>query len=266
MVSARAWIARSSGILLVVLFADRVAVAGDGAAGKGTAGETPSPQAHPVASEPWRLRLFTAAGGIVGYANEHRTCVDDGDYACPFDDQMVSLGVQGAPFAEATVMLGKSRGFRFGLGSRYLVPIVLDEGGELHFAIVPEIVFELSKDWVMSGRFFNAIMLNFPSSEAKARQAFVDECRLGAEPSGASCDEDGDFGRSGFALSLELFLHQEFDGRVMRYGIGWQAVILQNITHGKLFSGGNPDTAPDSLSYSTWIDAGRFEALAGLEW
>ena len=51
----------------------------------------------------------------------------------------------------------------------------------------------------------------------------------------------------------------------MRYGIGWQSVF-QSHTHGKLFSGEDPDSAPDSLLYSTFVVAGRVEALAGIEW
>jgi hypothetical protein len=241
------------GMLLVVLLGGRKAAAAEPKPGGGKRGE------------PIKLHLFLAAGGVVGHASEKRNCYEEGAYDCPFDETRESLGVQAAPFAEAVVMGGKSRGLRFGLGARYLPPVALSEGGELHLPLVQEIVFDFPGGLVGSVRLFAAIMLDFPSAEAEARQAEVTECRIGPRPSGSSCDDRGTTG-VGISVSPELFLHQDFDGTVVRYGIGWQFVFFQNNASGMLYSGSDPANAPDELSYTREVEGSRFVAMAGVEW
>ena len=57
---------------------------------------------------------------MLGTAREEVTCSTVGSFECPLPrEREHRLGIQAAPYVEALIMGGHSRGFRLGVGVRY---------------------------------------------------------------------------------------------------------------------------------------------------
>ena len=221
------------------------------------------PQA--AGAEPIRFHPSVAVGAALGMAKERVKCSARGRFACPLPEKTEhGFGFQAAPSFEALVMAGQSIGFRFGLGVRYLPGILLDTGSELHFAIVPEVVGELGRKRHGFARLFNTVGLGFPKPDIRRRQ----------EPTRSACDSlsgvpdancDDWSNRNFFTLALEVGLLDRFEGYALRYGIGFQSVLMLNHTVANGYSLNDPEESDDEL-YVTYDNQGaRFVAHVGVE-
>lgn len=162
-------------------------------------------------------------------------------------------------------MVGRSTGFRFGLGVRYLPGFLLDTGHEVHFAIVPEIVGRLSRDRYTFGHFFNSVGFGSSPSGIRERQRqTLDACSTLRDVEGATCRSwTSDLILS---LGLEVGLLDRFAGWGLRYGVGFQGVLYQNHAVASGYTGVDPEYSDDDLYVTYGIESGRGVAFVGVEW
>lgn len=216
-------------------------------------------------ADPIRFHPSVAVGLALGTAKEKVECSKQGAFACPLPAKTEhGFGFEAAPTFEALVMAGRSIGFRFGLGVRYLPGMLLDTGNELHLAIVPEVIGELPGKRIGFGRLFNAVGFAFPKPDIGRRQEPTrNACASLDGVEGAHCSDWSN--RNFISFGLELGLFDRFEGYALRYGLGFQGLLMLNhaVAHG--YSGNDPDDSDDSLYVTYENEAARFVAHVGVE-
>jgi len=218
------------------------------------------------AADPIRFHPSVSVGAALGTATERVRCSTQGKFECPLPDARErGLGFQAAPSFEALVMAGRSAGFRFGLGVRYVPGLALDTGTELHLAIVPEALARLSGDRYLFAHLFNSVGVGFPSSDIRARQQpTLDSCSTLRDVEGAHCSSQAS--KVLLSLGVEVGMIDRGPGAGLRYGVGFQSLIAQNHAVAQGFSGSNVDDSKDSLYVTYSTTAGRVVAFVGVEW
>jgi hypothetical protein len=221
---------------------------------------------RPCQADPIRFHPSFAVGATVGTASEKTTCSSRGRFECPLpSEQGRALGLQASPHFEALVMVGRSTGFRLGVGLRYLPGFGLDTGRELQFALVPEMRWRLSPDRYVFGHFFNTLGSNpSPSAIRERQEPTLDACSTLRGVDGAHCRS----WRSNLFLSLGLAagVVDRFAGYGLRYGVGFQVMDDQNSATSSGYSGNDPDFSPDSLHVKYRTERSRGFAFVGVEW
>ena len=218
------------------------------------------------AADPIRFRPSVSVGAALGTATEEVTCSTRGKFECPLPDKRErGLGVQAAPYFDALVMAGRSTGFRFGLGVRYVPGLALDTGKELHFAIVPEVLGRLSGDRYLFAHLFNSVVVGFPPSVIRERQQpTLDSCSSLRDVEGAHCSSHAS--KVFLSLGVEVGMLHRWAGAGLRYGVGFQSLIEQNHALAQGFSGDNLDDSKDGLYVTYLTKTGRAVAFVGVEW
>lgn len=217
-------------------------------------------------ADPIRFRPSVSVGGAVGLATQKVTCSASGSFECALPPKRErSLGLQAAPYVEALVMAGRRIGFRLGLGVRYVPGFAQDTGSELHFAVVPELMGQVSRDRYAFVHLFNALGYGFPTARIRERQApTLDGCSTLSTVEGAHCAPHTS---NIFAsAALEAGLLDRVSGAGLRYGIGLQALIEQNVAFAHGYSGDTVDDSKDMLDVRYATETWRFVAFAGVEW
>lgn len=220
---------------------------------------------HAHAAEKWQLFPHVLTGMAVGGATEVTECSATGEFECQLPAKTErSLGVQVAPWFEAGVAVGPARGFRFGLGVRYLPGALMDTGSELHFGIIPEGVLPLGEQWALGIRAFNSLGIAYPHAESNVRQ----------QPTLRACDDvhvpdsqcDTSRSRAFLSLGFELGLRQRLGATWLRYQLGAQMPYWLEHARAGAYIGPARDDSEQWLSVRHWIDTARFVAGVGVDW
>lgn len=218
------------------------------------------------AADPIRVHPSVSVGGGLWTATEEAECSASGAFECSLPAKRErGFGLQAAPYLEALVMVGRDVGFRFGVGVRYVPGFALDTGSELHFAIVPEMIGELSRGRYLFGHLFNSVVVGYPPSTIRERQRpTLDSCSSLQGVEGAHCSSS--YSKVFLSLGLEVGLLERWKGAGLRYGIGFQAPYEQNWAHAHGYSGDDADRSKDSLYVTYLTQSGRALAFVGVEW